>query len=36
VFGSLDRYEKALELSDVDFKQVIGVKKETFEVMVET
>lgn len=35
MFGSLDRYEKALELSDVDFKQVIGVKKETFEVMVE-
>ncbi|MCL2134263.1 MAG: hypothetical protein FWH37_01740 [Candidatus Bathyarchaeota archaeon] len=26
---------KKPELSDVDFKQVIGVKKETFEVMVE-
>jgi hypothetical protein len=35
VFGSLDRYEKALELSDVNFKQVIGVKKQTFEVMIE-
>ena len=35
MFGSLDRYEKALKLSDEDFKQVIGVKKETFEVMVE-
>jgi len=35
VFGSLDRYEKALELSNEDFKQVIGVKKETFDVMVE-
>ena len=35
LLGSLDRYEKALELSNEDFKQVIGVKKETFEVMVE-
>jgi hypothetical protein len=35
VFGSLDRYEKVSKLSDEDFKQVIGVKKETFEVMVE-
>jgi hypothetical protein len=35
VLGSLDRYEKALKLSDEDFKQVIGVKKETFETMVE-
>jgi hypothetical protein len=35
VFGSLDRYEKALKLSDENFKQVIGVKKQTFEVMVE-
>ena len=35
MFGSLDRYEKALKLSDEDFKQVIGVKKQTFEVMVE-
>jgi hypothetical protein len=35
MLGSLDRYEKALKLSDENFKQVIGVKKETFEVMVE-
>jgi hypothetical protein len=35
VLGSLVRYEKALELSDKEFKQVIGVKKETFEAMVE-
>jgi hypothetical protein len=35
MLGSLARYEKALKLSDEDFKQVIGVKKETFEVMVE-
>jgi len=35
VFGSLDRYEKALKLSDEKFKQVIGVKKETFDTMVE-
>jgi hypothetical protein len=35
VSGSLDRYEKALKLSDENFKQVIGVKKQTFEVMVE-
>ena len=35
MFGSLDRYEKASKLSNEDFKQVIGVKKETFEIMVE-
>ena len=35
MFGSLDRYEKALKLSDEDFKQVFVVKKETFEVMTE-
>ena len=35
MFGSLDRYEKALKLSDENFKQVIGVKKQTFEVMIE-
>ena len=35
MFGSLDRYEKVLKLSDENFKQVIGVKKQTFEVMVE-
>ena len=35
MLGSLDRYEKALELSNEDFKQVIGVKKATFEVMIE-
>ena len=35
LLGSLERYEKALELSDEDFKQVIGVKKETFDAMVE-
>jgi hypothetical protein len=35
VLGSLGRYEKVSKLSDEDFKQVIGVKKETFEVMVE-
>jgi hypothetical protein len=35
MLGSLARYEKALKLSDEDFKQVIGVKKETFEAMVE-
>jgi hypothetical protein len=27
LLGSLDRYEKALELSDEKFKQVIRVKK---------
>ena len=27
LLGSLARYEKALGLSDEDFKQVIGVKK---------
>ena len=35
MFGSLDRYEKASKLSNEDFKQVIGVKKQTFEIMVE-
>jgi len=35
LLGSLERYEKALELNDEDFKQVIGVKKETFDAMVE-
>ena len=35
MFGSLNRYEKASKLSNEDFKQVIGVKKETFEIMVE-
>ena len=35
MFGSLNRYEKALKLSDETFKQVIGVKKETFDIMVE-
>jgi hypothetical protein len=31
----INRYEKAIELSDSDFKQIIGVKKETFETMLE-
>jgi len=35
MLGSLERYEKASKLSNEDFKQVIGVKKETFDVMVE-
>jgi len=35
LLGSLERYEKASKLSNEDFKQVIGVKKETFDVMVE-
>ena len=35
MLGSLDRYEKALKLSNEDFKQVIEIKKETFEVMTE-
>ena len=35
LLGSLVRYEKVLVLSDEVFKQVIGVKKETFDVMVE-
>jgi hypothetical protein len=34
VRGSLERYEKASKLSNKEFKQVIGIKKETFEVMV--
>lgn len=29
----MNRYEKAAKLSDKDFKQIIGVKKETFEAM---
>jgi hypothetical protein len=35
MLGSLERYEKASKLSNDDFKQVVGVKKETFDVMVE-
>jgi len=35
MIGSLEWYGKASKLSNEDFKQVIGVKKETFEVMVE-
>jgi len=31
----MDRYEKAMKLSDKDFKQIIGVEKETFESMLE-
>ena len=31
----MNRYEKAVRLSDGDFKQIIGVKKETFDAMVE-
>ncbi|MDR0492258.1 MAG: transposase family protein [Nitrososphaerota archaeon] len=34
VRGSIERYEKASKLSNEEFKQVIGVKNETFEVMV--
>jgi hypothetical protein len=33
VFGSLERYEKASKLSKEKFKQVTGVKKETFDIM---
>ncbi|MCL1970761.1 MAG: hypothetical protein FWF66_04835 [Candidatus Bathyarchaeota archaeon] len=35
MLGSLERYEKASKLSNKDFKQAIGVKKEIFDVMVE-
>ena len=31
----MNRYEKAAKLSDNDFKQIIGVEKETFGIMVE-
>ena len=31
----VDRYEKTKRLSDEDFKQIIGVKRETFDAMVE-
>ena len=31
---ALTRYEKAMNLKDTDFKQIIGVKKETFDEMV--
>jgi hypothetical protein len=31
----MNRYEKASQLSDADFKQIIGVKKEVFDAMVE-
>jgi len=31
----MNRYEKAARLSDADFKQIIGVEKETFDAMVE-
>jgi hypothetical protein len=34
VFGSLDRYEKASKLNAQDFKQLFGVKKETFDTMI--
>jgi hypothetical protein len=30
----LIRYEKAMSLKDGDFKQIIGVKKETFDEMI--
>ena len=32
----VNRYEKTMKLSDGDFKQIIGVTKETFAAMVET
>jgi len=32
----MDRYEKAMKLSEKDFKQIIGIKKDTFESMLET
>jgi len=28
--GSLEGYEKALKLKNEDFKQIIGIRKETF------
>ena len=31
--GKMNRYEKAIELSEEDFKQIIGVQKGTFEAM---
>lgn len=31
----MNRYEKAALLSDVDFKQIIGVEKDVFDEMVE-
>ena len=31
----MSRYEKAVRLSEDDFKQIVGVKKETFDAMVE-
>jgi hypothetical protein len=31
----LNRYEKVGKLNDDDFKQIIGVKKKTFEAMAE-
>ena len=31
----MNRYEKAALLSDADFKQIIGVKKEVFDAMIE-
>jgi len=31
----MSRYEKAVRLSENDFKQIVGVKKETFDAMVE-
>ncbi|MCL2291589.1 MAG: transposase family protein [Nitrososphaerota archaeon] len=36
MFGSLKRYETALKLNEQEFKQTIGVKKETFNTMIET
>jgi hypothetical protein len=35
VFGSLVRYEKASKLNAQDFKQLFGVKKETFDELIE-
>ena len=32
----MNRYEKAMKLSNKDFKQIIGIKKETFDAMVDT
>jgi hypothetical protein len=31
----MNRYEKATKLSDKDFKQIIGVQRETFEAMLD-
>jgi len=31
----MTRYEKAIKLKDVDFKQIIGIKKETFTEMLD-